>query len=485
MESEILHCVQDKGSLNSLTWAQQKEVDHQAVVGTLKSLEMAKLLTLEQKSEEKWILTAEGQGCVKDGTLEYRIFKDIAEEGTAKADLEKKYGKEFQFGFQYCMKRKWVSFDKDSGKVKKLLKEVSDEDGLQLQSVQGGKEVAAADLANLQKRKLVEKKIVTFFIATKGPEFSLEIKEEHADLTAEMLKAKGLEGLEFKSFNLQSMGKEINCGSLHPLMKVRSTFREILLELGFEEMPTNRFVENSFWNFDSLFVPQQHPARDQQDTFFVKEPLLSKIHDQSYWDRVKDTHEKGGHGSIGWRYKYSTEESQKNIFRTHTTAVSSRMLNKMAAEGFKDCKLFSIDRVFRNESLDATHLAEFHQIEGLVCGKDLGLQHLMGIIREFFRKIGITKIKFKPAYNPYTEPSMEIFCYHPQLKKMIEIGNSGIFRPEMMKPMGAPDGYNVIAWGLGLERPTMINYGISNIRTLFGPDIDIKDMKTNPICSFN
>lgn len=154
-------------------------------------------------------------------------------------------------------------------------------------------------------------------------------------------------------------------------------------------MRTNNYVENSFWNFDSLFVPQQHPARDQQDTFFVSEPALSKIHDQAYWDRVKEMHEKGGFDSIGWRYKYSIEESRKNIFRTHTTAVSSRLLNKIAADGFKDCKLFSIDRVFRNETLDPTHLAEFHQIEGLVCGKDLGLQHLMGIIREFFRKIGM------------------------------------------------------------------------------------------------
>lgn len=154
-------------------------------------------------------------------------------------------------------------------------------------------------------------------------------------------------------------------------------------------MPTNNYVENSFWNFDALFVPQQHPARDQQDTFFVSDPATSKIHDQAYWDRVKAMHEQGGHESIGWRYNYSTDESRRNIFRTHTTAVSARMLNKFVEEGFKECKLFSIDRVFRNETLDATHLAEFHQIEGVVCGKDLGLQHLMGIIREFFRKIGI------------------------------------------------------------------------------------------------
>lgn len=108
----------------------------------------------------------------------------------------------------------------------------------------------------------------------------------------------------------------------------------------------------------------------------------------------------------------------------------------------------------------------------------------MGIIGEFFRKIGITQIKFKPAYNPYTEPSMEIFCYHPQLKKMIEIGNSGIFRPEMLKPMGLPENCSVLAWGLSLERPTMINYKVDNIRKLFGHEIDVKELRSNPVCCF-
>lgn len=143
--------------------------------------------------------------------------------------------------------------------------------------------------------------------------------------------------------------------------------------------------------------------------------------------------------------------------RTHTTAVSAKMLFKLAQQKeFTPQKYFSIDRVFRNETLDATHLAEFHQIEGLIADKNLGLGHLKKVIKQFFHKIGITQLWFKPAYNPYTEPSMEIFGYHPLLKKKIELGNSGIFRPEMLKPMGLPDDVNVIAWGLSLERPTMI-----------------------------
>lgn len=146
---------------------------------------------------------------------------------------------------------------------------------------------------------------------------------------------------------------------------------------------------------------------------------------------------------------------------------------------FKPKRYFSIDRVFRNETLDATHLAEFHQVEGFIADKGIGLGDLIGTFREFFHKLGIAKIKFKPAYNPYTEPSMEIFGFHQGLKKWIEIGNSGIFRPEMLRPMGLPEDVTVIAWGLSLERPTMIYYGYDNIRDLFGHKANISD---NRIC---
>ena len=146
---------------------------------------------------------------------------------------------------------------------------------------------------------------------------------------------------------------------------------------------------------------------------------------------------------------------------------------------------FSIDRVFRNETLDATHLAEFHQIEGLVADRNLTLGHLIGTLYAFFKKLGLEKLKFKPAYNPYTEPSMEIFSYHPGLKKWVEIGNSGMFRPEMLLPMGIPKDVNVIAWGLSLERPTMIKYGINNIRELIGPKVNLNMIQENPICRLN
>jgi len=278
-------------------------------------------------------------------------------------------------------------------------------------------------------------------------------------------------------------------------MKVRSMFRETFIEMGFEEMETNKFVESSFWNFDALFQPQQHPARDAHDTFFVKTPASTRTLPADYLERVRATHENGGESlpdeynskSCGWRYDWSEEESRKNLLRTHTTAVSSRTLYKiaqLAKEGnFKPQKYFSIDRVFRNEALDATHLAEFHQVEGFVIDRNLSLGNLMGTIADFYRRLGpeFNDLKFKPTYNPYTEPSMEFFSYHPGLKKWVEVGNSGIFRPEMLRPMGFDEDVSVIAWGMSLERPTMIKYGVDNIRTLFGHKVDLNMVRSHPI----
>ena len=123
-------------------------------------------------------------------------------------------------------------------------------------------------------------------------------------------------------------------------------------------------------------------------------------------------------------------------------------------------------------------------MEGLVADRNLTLGNLIGVIKTFFEKIGITRLRFKPAYNPYTEPSMEIFGYHPELKKWTEIGNSGMFRPEMLRPMGLPPDVRVIAWGLSLERPTMIKYRIENIRDLFGHKADLLRQRSAPIARF-
>ena len=347
----------------------------------------------------------------------------------------------------------------------------------------------------MKKRKLVSEGVLKYFLITKGGKFALSIEKPETDLTAEMILKGTWKEKRFKEYNFNALGVPPERGHLHPLLKVREQFRQIFLELGFSEMPTNNFVENSFWNFDALFQPQQHPARDAHDTFFVSDPEETELKKvpQEYLERVKRVHSVGGYGSTGYNYDWKEEEAAKNILRTHTTAVSARMLYKVAQDYaaaktrdpnhvFQPVKYFSIDRVFRNETLDATHLAEFHQIEGVVANVGLSLGDLMGIIQEFFHKLGLSRIKFKPAYNPYTEPSMEIFSYHEGLEKWVEVGNSGVFRPEMLLPMGLPEDVSVIAWGLSTERPTMIKYGINNIRDLVGHKVDLQMVYNNPLC---
>jgi phenylalanyl-tRNA synthetase alpha chain len=210
-------------------------------------------------------------------------------------------------------------------------------------------------------------------------------------------------------------------------------------------------------------------------------PLSSPRATSSGWPR----HTRGGkYGSLGYSGKWEICEAQKNILRTHTTCVSTRSLYELARKSFRPAKLFSIDKVFRNESVDSTHLAEFHQVEGLIAGKGLTLGHLMGVLQEFFDKLGMGDIKFKPAYNPYTEPSMEVFGFHKGLGRWIEVGNSGVFRPEMLMPMGFDSDVRVIAWGLSLERPTMIKYDLKNIRELVGHKVDLEFAKNSAFCYF-
>lgn len=384
----------------------------------------------------------------------------------------------------------WIQVDKTVKPplIRRKVNEIQDHVQVHLKLIILGQshQIPEKEKQEYKKRKLIQEVVVKSFILRKGPEFSLKLTKLETDLTADMLSSGNWKTLKFKEYNFDALGVPPECGFLHPLLKVRTEFRQIFLEMGFTEMPTNNYIENSFWNFDALFQPQQHPARDAHDTFFISDPSSSSKFPLDYLERVKTVHSKGGYGSKGYGYDWKLEEAQKNLLRTHTTAVSARMLYKLAQQKeFKPIKLFSIDKVFRNETLDATHLAEFHQVEGVIADYNLTLGDLIGVFTEFFRKLGITELEFKPAYNPYTEPSMEIFCFHPGLKKWIEIGNSGVFRPEMLLPMGLPEDVCVIAWGLSLERPTMIKYGFNNIRDMVGPKVDLEMVQKSPICRLN
>ncbi|XP_011260087.1 phenylalanine--tRNA ligase alpha subunit isoform X2 [Camponotus floridanus] len=482
LTDQILEYLDKHDETNSLDLANEFQEDHQKIIGAIKSLEtMDNLIMVKPISKRKWEVTAEGQHIIKYGGHEAVVYNAIPDKGIRQADLMKSvpYAK---VGFSKAMVAGWIELDKsgDTPIVRKKIPSIVDTIQVHLKDLENIPENVKTEY---KKRKLVQDIVTKIMHLEKGPNFSTKMEKLEADLTSDLLTNGAWKNKKFKPYNFEALGAALQVGHLHPLLKVRQEFRKIFLEMGFTEMPTNNYVESSFWNFDALFQPQQHPARDAHDTFFVSEPRITTKFPMEYLERVKTVHSKGGYGSQGYKYDWKLEEAQKNLLRTHTTAVTARMLYKLMQEGeFKPVKYFSIDRVFRNETLDATHLAEFHQIEGVVANYKISLGDLIGILYEFFKKLGITQLRFKPAYNPYTEPSMEIFCFHNGLEKWIEIGNSGMFRPELLLPLNLPPDVNVLGWGLSLERPTMIKYGLNNIRDLVGPKVDMEMVHNNPIC---
>lgn len=488
LTEQVLNYIEQNERADSLDLASEFQQDHQKVIGALKSIEAhGEILKSETTSKKIWELTDEGNYVIEHGSHEAAVYNAIPSDGISQADLMKT-SPNAKVGFSKAMSQGWIQIDK-SGKapiVKKKVDSIDDVVQQHLIDIAAGKSANIPDnvKADYKKRKLLVENTIKSFIITKGPEFTTTLTKLETDLTSDMLASGAWKNLKFKEYNFDARGAVPAAGYLHPLLKVRSEVAEIFTQMGFVEMPTNNYVDASFWNFDALYQPQMHPARDAQDTFFLSDPERCFKFPMAYLERVKDAHEIGGNSSIGYRYKWKIEDAQKNILRTHTTGVSARMLYKLANQegGFKPVKYYSIDKVFRNETLDATHLAEFHQVEGVVAGVDISLGGLKGIIGEFFHKMGLTDIQFKPAYNPYTEPSMEIFAYHKGLGKLIEIGNSGMFRREMLDAMHIPSNVNVYGYGLSLERPTMIKYGIANIRELIGPRVDLKKVQESGLC---
>ncbi|KAI6173761.1 Phenylalanine--tRNA ligase [Aphelenchoides besseyi] len=481
----MLSLLEQKGEFDSVRLALELNLAHQKVIGAIKSLQANEdLISTKDNVIHQYELTNEGREVVDQGSQEFRVFEAIGSDGVVESEIMKKPFA--QIGVGKALANKWITRDKKANppRLARTVETAEDLVRSQLTLVRDGKaeSLSKSERDLLKKRKLISETVTKGVIVGKGQAFKTTLEKPEVDLTADLLASGAWKEKSFKKYNFEALGVLPSCGHLHPLLKVRSEFRDIFFQMGFSEMPTNRYIESSFWNFDALFQPQQHPARDAHDTFFISDPSISTEFPKEYLERVKQVHSKGGYGSIGYEYDWKVEEAQKNVLRTHTTAVSARQLYLLAQNGFRPSKMFSIDRVFRNETLDATHLAEFHQVEGVVAERNLSLAHVIGLFTEFFRKCGIENLRFKHTYNPYTEPSMEIYAFHDGLNKWVEIGNSGLFRPEMLLPMGLPEDVNVAGFGLSLERPTMIRYGISNIRELFGHKIDLNMVYKNPIC---
>ena len=294
-------------------------------------------------------------------------------------------------------------------------------------------------------------------------------KTEVSNLTGDMIASGEWERVQLRTYNVSSNVPNIWPGRLHPYAKFLRNAKQQLIGLGFQEV-TGPLVEYAFINCDCLYMPQDHPAREVHDLFYLKEPNKG---DLSIWngtvDRVEETHENGDKtGSRGWRYAYSRQEAARLIMRSHGTALSVRaMLSKnVKIPG----KYFAVARCYRPDPLDKTHLMEFNQVEGIIIDPSLNLRNLLGVLEMFAKEIaGADKVRFKPDYFPFTEPSVELQAYKDGYG-WVEFGGSGIFRPEVTIPLGIKA--QVLAWGLGIDRLYMMNKRISDIRQLFSPDLE-------------
>jgi phenylalanyl-tRNA synthetase alpha chain len=338
-------------------------------------------------------------------------------------------------------------------------------------------------LENLRKRKeiveIVQNKETSIKLTSDG----LEIQKEKLDielleqLTPQILKGNGFKNKKFRRYDLTAGVPRIYGGKRHFVNQAMDHAKSIWLEMGFKEMSGNN-VESGFWVFDSLFTAQDHPVREMQDTFYLKN-AKAKLPDKKIVDAVKKAHEGGIDGSSGWNQEWKEEGAKKVLLRTHTTSLSARKLMEIGKdlENNVPVKYFALDKCFRNETVDWSHGFEFIQTEGIVIDENANFKQLIGYLTEFYKKMGYEKVRVRPAYFAYTEPSLEVDVFHPVHKKWVELGGAGMFRPEVTIPMFGRH-IPVLAWGQGMDRIIMEYFGITDLRDMFKNDINqLREMK--------
>ena len=474
-----------------------------AVMRNALTLQEKNFLSIHAKIQNIIKLTTEGETYAQNGLPERKLIQAVAELGGAadlkkaaeKAELEPQF---IQIALGWAIRKKWAIYTPQNNTVsitEALLHQTIIPEGCDetfLKHLNTKHQATQEDLSpeiqqateQLKKRKLltIEPKTTrTLQITAEGKKALAEslthqtgygidalIVERVTQLKPEHIITGKWRDLQFQKYNIEAPVAKTHPGKKHPYLQFLDEVRAKLVQLGFKEM-TGTTVETSFFNFDALYVPQDHPAREPSDIYYVKDPSCGELtkHAKSL-EHVKETHENGWKtGSTGWGYKYSLQAAQRLLLRGHGTCLSARTLE---AGNFEvPSKHFSIARVYRPEITDKTHLSEFNQVEGIVIDKNLNLKDLLGVLGKFAMEIaGADKIRFKPDYFPFTEPSVELSAYKEGCG-WIEFGGSGIFRPEVTLPLGVKE--PVIAWGLGVDRLFMMRAGIDDIRMIFSQDL--------------
>lgn len=319
------------------------------------------------------------------------------------------------------------------------------------------------EIVEIKESKKISISLTEFGKKLAGREINLDLIEE---ITPEIIK-EWKKGKKFRKYDIKTKATPLYGGKKHFVNQSIEYAKRIWLDMGFKEM-SGTLAQTSFWNFDALFTAQDHPAREMQDTFFIKEKE-GKLPSGQTTEKIKQAHESGIDGSKGWRYNWQEKEAKRVVLRTHTTAISAQTLAQLK-ESDLPIKYFTIGKVFRNETLDWKHAFEFYQTEGIVVDESANFRHLLGYLKEFYKKMGFEKIKFFPTFYAFTEPSVEIQVFHPEKKEWVELGGAGIFRPEVTIPLLGKK-IPVLAWGQGFDRIIMDYYNIKDLREMYSNDI--------------
>ncbi len=463
-----------------------QRIDIKAVMSAAGSLASKGLIEVKKDVDEVISLSDTGKEYAEEGLPERRILMSLKDkEVIPMNDLDTETGlvpSEVKVAIGWLLKKKWAVIDKGNVKIteegKKAVSTEHSDELLLDKLLEANKlllfkpsKLILEGFNLLKKRKgLIDIKKESKYnlkMTEKGKqllEIGIKIKDEATQLTHEQLKTGSWRDLEYRSYDINAEHPETFPGKIHPLQRTIEDIRQIFIKMGFTES-RGSILESAFWNFDCLFQPQDHAAREMQDTFYIGEPEYVNLPDKELVEKVAEAHETGGYtGSEGWGYSWDVEVAKRSVLRTHTTCVSARFL----AEHKPPLKMFSVGRVFRRETVTYKHLPEFHQVEGIVAAEDITFRNLLGILKEFYHKLGF-EVRFRPAYFPYTYLSLECEIYLPEKETWIELGGAGMFRPEVLDPLGVET--PVAAFGLGIERLAMLRLDIKDIRMLYKSDI--------------
>ncbi|WP_348606724.1 phenylalanine--tRNA ligase subunit alpha [Halobaculum rarum] len=445
------------------------------------------LVAVEERVEESATLTDEGETYRGEGLPEVRLFRaahdaggDISMgEAIGSAGLE---GPAVDIALANYARKGYGVVDSGEVSADADADPDADTEAAALEALASGDAVDDDDvLDRLESRGLVdldERTVRSVTLTDEGVTALMEGVEtaETVDrLTPELLTSGEWADVEFAEYNVEADAPAVEGGREHVLRGMSERVKDVLVGMGFQEMD-GPHADADFWINDCLFMPQDHPARTHWDRFALDVPPVADL-PEGLVDRVEGAHRDGvGEDGDGYHSPWSEDFARAIALRGHTTSLSMRYLSGYADADLEPPKrYFSVQKAYRNDTLDATHLLEFYQIEGWVMAEDLSVRDLMGTFEEFYRQFGIEEIRFKPHYNPYTEPSFELFGEHPETGEEIEIGNSGMFRDEVLEPLGIE--CDVMAWGLALERLAMLTTGAEDIRDLHGTLADLEFLR--------